>query len=98
MIRSSDDLPAPLDPRTPILAPGNIEMLMPRSTSRSGGWNRRRSRMVKMYCAGMRANLLPVGERRGQRTLVDDREALGGAGQRHVEGPETLAGLLDDRG
>src|ERR1700704_807945 len=58
MMRSSDDLPAPFAPRTPILAPGNIEMLMRLSTSRSGGWNRRRSRMVKMNCAGMGATLL----------------------------------------
>src|SRR5438128_948574 len=53
MILSSEDLPEPLAPRTPILAPGNIEMLMPRSTSLSGGWTRRRSRMLKMNCAGM---------------------------------------------
>src|SRR3954468_22490733 len=53
MIRNRDDLPDPLAPSTPIFAPGNIEMLIPRRTSRSGGWNRFRSRMVKMNCAGM---------------------------------------------
>src|SRR5829696_9043675 len=53
MIRSSDDLPEPFDPMTPILAPGYMEMLLPLSTSRSGGWNRRRSRMVKMNCGAM---------------------------------------------
>lgn len=37
MIRRSDDFPEPLAPITPILAPGNIEMLIPLSTSRSGG-------------------------------------------------------------
>ena len=37
MIFSSDDLPAPFDPSTPIFAPGYIEMLMSSSTWRSGG-------------------------------------------------------------
>ena len=53
MIRRRLDFPAPLPPRTPIFAPGYIEMLMPRSTSRSGGWNRRRSRMVMMNWGAM---------------------------------------------
>src|SRR4029078_7038365 len=48
MIRSSVDLPDPLSPSTPIFAPGYIEMLMPRSTSLSGGCTRRRSRIVTM--------------------------------------------------
>src|SRR5689334_2211203 len=53
MIRSSVDLPLPFAPSTPILAPGYIEMLMPFRTSRSGGWNRARSRMVKMNCGAI---------------------------------------------
>ncbi len=48
MIRSRVDLPAPFNPSTPILAPGYMEMLTPRSTSLSGGCTRRRSRIVKM--------------------------------------------------
>src|SRR4051794_35980221 len=63
MILSSDDLPAPLPPRTPILAAGNIEMLIPDRTSRSGGWNRRRSRMVKMNWGAIEAD--PSGGARG---------------------------------
>src|SRR5262249_47732109 len=55
MIFSSELLPAPFAPSTPILAPGYIEMLMPRSTSLSGGCTRRRSRMVRMNCGAMRA-------------------------------------------
>src|SRR5881397_2940964 len=98
MMRSRDDLPAPLAPSTPILAPGNIEMLMPRSTSRSGGWNLRRSRMVKMNCAGMATNLSPVGERGWQRSLVDDREPLVRPRQSDVQRAEALVGLLDQRG
>src|SRR5438445_13668148 len=65
MIRRSDDLPAPLAPRTPILAAGNIEMLMPERTSRSGGWNRRRSRMVKMNWGAMAPNLAGAPTRNG---------------------------------
>src|SRR6266566_1101345 len=98
MMRSRDDLPAPLAPSTPILAPGNIEMLMPRRTSRSGGWNLRRSRIVKMNCAGMETNLSPVGEGWRQRPLVHDCEALGGPGERDIQRAESLTGLVDDRG
>src|SRR3954454_4295543 len=57
MIRSSVLLPAPLEPRTPILAPGYIEMLMPRSTSRSGGTTRRRLRIVMMNCGAIARRL-----------------------------------------
>src|SRR5919108_4997058 len=66
MTRSSDDLPAPLAPRPPILAAGNIEMLIPDRTSRSGGWNRRRSRMVKMNWGPMPGDRSP--ERPGSET------------------------------
>ena len=37
MILSSDDLPAPFEPRTPILAPGKNDSEMFSSTVRSGG-------------------------------------------------------------
>ena len=53
MMRSTEDFPDPFAPITPILAPGKNDRLMPRSTSRSGGWKRRRSRMVKMYWGGI---------------------------------------------
>ena len=39
MIRSSVDLPAPLGPSTPILAPGRNDSEMSRSTWRSGPKN-----------------------------------------------------------
>src|SRR6476660_7832737 len=65
MMASSDDLPDPLAPSTPILAAGNIEMLMPERTSRSGGWNRRRSRMVKMNWGPMAPKLAATPTRNG---------------------------------
>jgi hypothetical protein len=46
MMRSSDDLPEPFDPMTPILAPGKKASVMPSSTWRSGGWKRPNRRIV----------------------------------------------------
>ncbi len=43
MIRSSELLPAPLAPRTPIFAPGKNDSQMPRRISRLGGTTLRRS-------------------------------------------------------
>src|SRR5437764_7933607 len=104
MILSSEDLPEPLAPRTPILAPGNIEMLMPRSTSLSGGWTRRRLRIVKMNWTGMPPTLTarcrlrlrgsagrgpPPGGLAGEhRTAAGDR--LRRAGPQHRQGDEGL--------
>ena len=53
MIRSSVDLPAPLAPSTPILAPGRNESEMSSSTRLSGGWTRDSLYMVKTYCVDM---------------------------------------------
>ena len=58
MMRSSVDLPAPLAPSTPILAPGKNARWMPRRISRLGGTTFRRSRMVKMYWGGMALRMI----------------------------------------
>ena len=49
MIRSSVDLPEPLRPSTPILAPGRKLSEMSLSTCLSGGCVRDSLYMVKMY-------------------------------------------------
>src|SRR5947208_14958928 len=49
MIRRSEDLPAPLAPRTPIFAPWKNESQMPRRISRLGGTTLRRSFMTNTY-------------------------------------------------
>ena len=49
MIRSSVDLPAPLRPSTPILAPGKKLREMSLRTFLSGGWTRESLYIVKMY-------------------------------------------------
>src|SRR2546425_1584733 len=49
MIRSNVDLPAPLAPSTPILAPWKNESQMPRRISRLGGTTFRRSFMTNAY-------------------------------------------------
>src|SRR5687767_12545306 len=54
MIRSSVDLPEPLRPSTPILAPGRKLSEMSLSTCLSGGCVRDSLYMVKMYWLDMR--------------------------------------------
>src|SRR5262245_59094189 len=49
MIRSSDDLPAPLAPSTPILAPWKNDSQIPRRISRLGGTTLRRSFITYAY-------------------------------------------------
>jgi hypothetical protein len=49
MMRSSVLLPAPLAPRTPILAPGKNASQMSSRTFLSGGWTFDRPFIVKMY-------------------------------------------------
>ena len=51
MIRSRVDLPEPLRPSTPILAPGRKLSEMSLSTCLSGGCVRDSLYIVKMYCA-----------------------------------------------
>jgi hypothetical protein len=53
MIRSSVDLPEPLYPSTPILAPGKKLRETSVSTLVSGGWVRETLYMVKMYSVDM---------------------------------------------
>ena len=53
MMRSKEDLPAPLAPSTPILAPGKKARWMPLRISREGGTTFLRSRIVKMYSPAM---------------------------------------------
>ena len=53
MMRSSVDLPEPLSPSTPILAPGMKDSETSLSTALSGGWIRDRRYMVKMYWLDM---------------------------------------------
>src|SRR5688572_8949277 len=53
MMRSRVDLPAPLAPSTPILAPGKNDSQMPRRISLPWGVTLRRSFMVKMNCGAM---------------------------------------------
>ena len=51
MMRSRVDLPEPLRPRTPILAPGKKDREMSRRMTRLGGTTLPTRFMVKMYCA-----------------------------------------------
>src|SRR5579862_9650825 len=51
MILSSDDLPAPLSPSTPILAPGKNDRLMSRRMTRLGATTLDTRFIVKMYWA-----------------------------------------------
>src|SRR5262245_12746186 len=101
MIRSSDDLPAPFAPSTPILAPGKNDSEMSFSTSLSGGWNRLTLRMVKMNCALMRATVpaRPVGhgawgaDDRGPvpgAVGPGDARAAGGGVRGGIDGPRVL--------
>src|SRR5437660_9377779 len=53
MMRRSVDLPAPLAPTTPILAPWKNESQMPRRISRLGGTTLRRSFMTNAYSPAM---------------------------------------------
>src|SRR5688572_23703124 len=53
MIFSSVDLPAPLAPSTPILAPGRNESQMSLRTTVSGGWALPSPFIVKTYCGGI---------------------------------------------
>src|SRR3970282_2141570 len=53
MIRRSVDLPAPLAPRTPILAPWKNDSQMPRRISRLGGTTLRRSFITNAYSPAM---------------------------------------------
>src|SRR3989304_1153367 len=61
MIRSSEDLPAPLAPSTPILAPWKNDSQMPRKISRLGGTTLRRSFMTNAYSPA----IVPWGDRDG---------------------------------
>src|SRR5262245_47837487 len=53
MMRSNEDLPAPLAPSTPIFAPWKNESQMPRRISRLGGTTFRRSFMANAYSPAM---------------------------------------------
>ena len=53
MIRSRVDLPEPLSPSTPILAPWKKLSEMSDSTVLSGGWVRETPCIVKMYSEAM---------------------------------------------
>src|SRR5262249_42401461 len=66
MIRRSVDLPAPLAPRTPILAPGKKASEMPRRISRLGGATLRRSRVVKMYWGAIDPAMIHEAAGRGR--------------------------------
>ncbi len=57
MILSSDDLPAPFSPSTPILAPGKKDREMFSSMVRLGGTVLLTPCMVNTYCATARSNL-----------------------------------------
>ncbi len=66
MIFSSVDLPAPLEPMTPILAPGKNDSQMPLRISRLGGTTLRRSFITNTYCCAMAAAVY-AGAGRGVR-------------------------------
>src|SRR4249920_3555029 len=70
MIRRSVDLPAPLAPRTPILAPGKKASEMPRRISRFGGTTLRRSRVVKMYWCAIDLVMIHEAASRARTTAV----------------------------
>src|SRR5687768_18334017 len=89
MIRSRVDLPAPLSPRTPILAPWKKLSEMSASTCLSGGWVRETRCMVKMYSEDtvrqVRESALGLGHA-GPDCLGEVRvERLLAAGDRHPD-------------
>src|SRR5437867_10344424 len=58
MMRRSVDLPAPLAPTTPILAPWKNESQMPRKISRLGGTTLRRSFITYAYSPAIAVDFL----------------------------------------
>src|SRR3954470_24417299 len=65
MMRSRVDLPAPLAPSTPILAPGRNDSEMSSSTRLSGGWMRDSLYIVNTYWVDIEGSGIAAGRGTG---------------------------------
>src|SRR4051794_41721160 len=74
MIRSRLDLPEPLGPRTPILAPGRKASVTSLRTCLSGGCNRLSRYIVKMYWVDIGDQ--PRGRPKADRLRASDEARL----------------------